>query len=148
MLAKEFEKLDWGSKTLEMLKNQDDLTVTTTNEVVSKHNILVLIWEGSGYLQSLLQIDTFPPVLNVRGGILSRDQLSLAVVGLRKMTRYGCEVVKALVSELAAVGFTIFWPRFGCWHRCPPGRSGGREGGFCRSWIDFLPLLGRDGEAY
>ena len=48
--AKEFEKLDWGSKTLEMLKNQDDLIVTTTNEVVSKHNILVLTWEGSGYL--------------------------------------------------------------------------------------------------
>ncbi len=105
--AKEFKKLGWGSKTLEILQNRDRLMVTTISGIISKHNILVLTREESGYPQGLLQIDAPPPVLYVRGEILPRDRLSLAVVGSRKMTRYGREVVEALVPELAAAGLTI-----------------------------------------
>jgi DNA processing protein len=81
--------------------------VTTISGIISKHNILVLTREESRCPQGLLQIDAPPPVLYVRGEILPRDRLSLVVVGSRKMTRYGREVVEALVPELAAAGLTI-----------------------------------------
>lgn len=63
------------------------------------------------------QCETFPPLLSqipdpptmlfVRGGILPRDELSVAVVGTRRPTRYGLKQAERFGYELAKAGFTV-----------------------------------------
>ncbi|GMR18906.1 MAG: DNA-processing protein DprA [Patescibacteria group bacterium] len=105
--AKEFEKLGWRPKALEALKNRNNPTVTPTLGNTSRGTYDVIASFEEAYPQSLLQISSPPPILYVRGELIPRDRLALAVVGSRKMTRYGREVVEALVPELAAAGLTI-----------------------------------------
>ncbi|MGE5585407.1 MAG: DNA-processing protein DprA [Bacillota bacterium] len=60
-----------------------------------------------GYPERLLNIDHPPPVLYVKGEILPRDGLAIAVVGARRATRYGREVARLVAGEAAGAGFTI-----------------------------------------
>lgn len=105
--AREFARLGWPSKALEKLKIRDEVAVTTNRGIDNGVGYKVITREESGYPESLTQIPSSPPVLYTRGELLPQDRLSLAVVGSRKMTKYGREVVEALVPELAAAGLTI-----------------------------------------
>jgi len=103
----EFKRLGWPSSALEKLKIRDKVVVTTKSGTVDGVDYVVITREESGYPENLIQIPSSPPVLYIRGELLPQDRLSLAVVGSRKMTRYGREVVEALVPELSLAGLTI-----------------------------------------
>jgi DNA processing protein len=74
---------------------------------IERTGVKVLTWRDARYPKLLRQISGSPPTLYVRGEILPRDELALAVVGTRKASSYGREVAYMLVSELAACGVTI-----------------------------------------
>jgi DNA processing protein len=67
----------------------------------------VLTWDDPGYPESLRTIEGSPPVLYVRGRLLSQDEWAVAVVGTRHASAYGREVARVLSSELARAGVTV-----------------------------------------
>lgn len=69
--------------------------------------ISVLTWSDAEYPRLLREIPGTPPLLYVRGEILPRDELAVAVVGTRKASTYGREVAQMLVRDLAACGVTV-----------------------------------------
>jgi len=59
------------------------------------------------YPENLRKIDNPPYVLFVKGEIKPNDDLSLAIVGTRKMTSYGRQVTESLTRQLVDSGLTI-----------------------------------------
>lgn len=74
-------------------------------EIEGKGIKIITISERA-YPKRLKQIFDPPAVLYIKGS-LEADELALAVVGSRKITAYGKEVTKLLVSQLADANFTI-----------------------------------------
>jgi DNA processing protein len=83
------------------------LDLSAELERVAKLGVKVLTWDSPSYPSLLINIPDPPPVLYVKGEILSRDEWALAVVGTRGATVYGREATRALVAGLAASGVTI-----------------------------------------
>ena len=69
--------------------------------------ITVLTLADPTYPAHLREIADPPPVLYLRGALLPADRWAVAVVGTRRMSAYGRQVVERLVGELARSGVTI-----------------------------------------
>lgn len=67
----------------------------------------VLTWDDAAYPESLRSVDNAPPVLYIRGRIVSQDEWAIAVVGTRHASSYGREVARVLGAELAQAGVTV-----------------------------------------
>jgi DNA processing protein len=102
-----FAKLGWGEKTLKALKRRKNLSLEPILRNLDRLGARVITIEDSNYPGNLRSIYDPPPLIYVRGSFSGRDDLSLAVVGARRMTRYGVGVVEALVPELCGAGLTI-----------------------------------------
>ncbi|XUX01147.1 MAG: DNA-processing protein DprA [Dehalogenimonas sp.] len=76
-------------------------------EKAAKSGIKVLTLADKVYPSRLKEIYDYPPVLYVKGTLLSEDELSIAVVGTRKPTVYGRQVTEELVTELTRNRITI-----------------------------------------
>lgn len=63
--------------------------------------------ETADFPQSLKTIPSPPAVLYVRGDLLPRDTLAIALVGSRHCTHYGLRTAERLGSSLARIGFTV-----------------------------------------
>lgn len=63
--------------------------------------------DDNNYPENLKKIDNPPFVLYVKGIIRPEDDLSISVVGTRKMTGYGGQVTESLITELVGAGLTI-----------------------------------------
>ena len=59
------------------------------------------------YPEQLIQIKDHPDFLNVRGKIIRKDLLSIAVVGARNATPYGRHMARLISGGLAASGITV-----------------------------------------
>lgn len=69
--------------------------------------VTVLTLDDEAFPPRLREIVDPPPVLYVRGEITPADEWSVAVVGTRRATSYGRQVVQRIVSEVARAGVTI-----------------------------------------
>jgi DNA processing protein len=69
--------------------------------------VQVLTWDDPDYPELLRQMDDSPPVLYVKGELLTIDQLAVALVGTRRASAYGREVAHKLGAELAQNGVTV-----------------------------------------
>ncbi len=67
----------------------------------------VLTWADPDYPERLLEIDSPPPVLYLRGRLVPQDRWAVAVVGTRRPTPYGVSVARELAAALAASGVTV-----------------------------------------
>lgn len=74
---------------------------------LEQYNIKVITWKDPEYPRRLREIDGSPPVLYVRGSLLSDDECCVAVVGTRRASAYGRQSAEELASELARNGVTI-----------------------------------------
>ncbi len=74
---------------------------------IKEKGIQVMTWEDDLYPARLKEIDQPPPVLYVRGEIITEDHLAVAVVGTRKVTSYGRQVTEELAANLGANGVTV-----------------------------------------
>jgi len=59
------------------------------------------------YPPRLKEIIDYPPIIYLRGKLLPEDELSIAVVGTRKITSYGRQTAEEIVSDLSRNKITI-----------------------------------------
>ncbi len=76
-------------------------------ERLAQAGVAAFTWHDAQYPRRLKEIADPPPVLYCRGQLLPSDEASVAVVGTRRPTRYGCKVTAQLCAELAARGVTV-----------------------------------------
>lgn len=67
----------------------------------------LITWADSSYPENLRHIVDPPPLLYVRGTLLSSDMLALSIVGTRRATRYGIDVANRMGYWLASQDVTI-----------------------------------------
>ncbi|MCS7304030.1 MAG: DNA-processing protein DprA [Thermoguttaceae bacterium] len=75
--------------------------------ICRQHGIQVLCQTDPEYPELLKQIADPPAVLFVRGELLPRDQLAIAIVGTRHPSLYGLRQAERLAGSLARAGLTI-----------------------------------------
>jgi DNA processing protein len=83
------------------------IDVQTLLNDAREHQVSILVQGRPGYPASLLETPDPPGVLFVRGALVPRDMLGVAIVGSRHATHYGLKIARQLASGLARAGFTI-----------------------------------------
>jgi DNA processing protein len=86
---------------------RSNLDLARLAEDLEKHQIQVLTWQDEAYPRRLADIDQAPPVLYVRGELQPDDEWAVAVVGTRRISRYGRQVAEELGAFLAQQGITV-----------------------------------------
>jgi DNA processing protein len=76
-------------------------------EKLGHYGVKVLTCNDPSYPSRLKEIYDYPPVLYIRGSLLSKDEWYLAVVGTRRASVYGKQVTDEIVTDLAQSKITI-----------------------------------------
>lgn len=76
-------------------------------ELASAHGVRIVTIDDTDYPRALKTIYDPPLVLYVKGEVLPRDGLALAIVGSRRCTYYGKSQAERFAGHLAGLGFTI-----------------------------------------
>ena len=76
-------------------------------ERIESFGAVVLPLEDPGYPARLREIHDAPPHLYVRGQMLPKDALAVAVVGSREASPYGSRVTRKFAGNLARAGVTV-----------------------------------------
>lgn len=111
----------WEATALELkeIKGLDSKTINNILEAkkkvcpekelaaVEKLGIKILTIDDFNYPASLKEIYAPPPVLYLKGNLLSEDQKALAIVGSRKATFYGLRITEELSRQLGENGVTV-----------------------------------------
>ena len=92
-------------KTLREAKASLDLDAEFAR--VEAAGIRLLTWQMPEYPSYLKETPTPPPLIYVAGEIREVDQFAVAVVGTRRLTSYGRQVTKDLVTGLVHNGVTV-----------------------------------------
>ncbi len=74
---------------------------------ITAQGIHILTWEDEFYPPRLKEIDQPPPVLYMRGALITEDSWTVAVVGTRRVSAYGRQVADELAMFLANNGVTV-----------------------------------------
>ncbi|PWH19677.1 MAG: DNA-protecting protein DprA [Anaerolineae bacterium] len=101
-------RLGFGEKHLEnfhLIRTQVDLERYC--EALQAKEIQVITWLDENYPRLLKEIDQSPPVLYVRGELTACDEIAVAVVGTRRVTKYGRQVAEEIAAGLAQNGVTV-----------------------------------------
>ena len=75
-----------------VLEARDKLDPDSLIANLQKKNISFLTWNSPEYPQLLKEIAQPPPVLYYRGSITQADDLAIAIVGTRNVTKYGKQI--------------------------------------------------------
>lgn len=104
----QFSQFGWGPETLpKILEQRRKTDVESEFKKCQKLGVTLLTPSHSNYPKLLKEIYDPPFLLYVLGELKPQDELSLTVVGSRRMSRYGEQAVESLVPELTAAGLTI-----------------------------------------
>lgn len=76
-------------------------------QVMEKKEIKMVTAGEDGYPKNLQEISDAPYILYIRGEIKPEDKLALAIVGSRRMSSYGFQVIETIVPELVLSGLTL-----------------------------------------
>ena len=76
-------------------------------EKLDRFGVKVLAYPDSNYPSRLKEIYDYPPLLYIRGSLLTEDEWCLAVVGTRRASVYGKQVTEEIVTDLAQSRITI-----------------------------------------
>jgi DNA processing protein len=97
-----------GEKLARAVKSFDEWdSVDAEIAKIKKSGLAFLPLGDPRYPDQLVQIYNPPPYLYMKGDLLPRDRVSVAIVGSRVPDRYGRVVTETLSGELAALGVTI-----------------------------------------
>lgn len=92
-------------KTLREARIQLDLDAELAK--VEAAGIQLLTWQMAEYPSYLKETPTPPPLLYLSGDLQEVDQFAVAVVGTRRLTSYGRQITKDLVTGLVHNGVTV-----------------------------------------
>lgn len=90
-----------------LIKIRSEVHLNQYAERLKALGIDVLTWQDEGYPRRLIEIDQPPPVLYVRGELKQQDEVAVAVVGTRRVTRYGTQVTQEIAVALAQNGVCV-----------------------------------------
>ena len=76
-------------------------------ERMLKNGVRAFTWHDDDYPARLKEIYDLPPLIYVKGNLISDDERSVAVVGTRNPSHYGRQVAEQLVYDIASAGVTI-----------------------------------------
>ncbi len=105
----ELTKIDGiGPKTAERIAaTRHKFNPSPELELAEKLGVWLVHLEDQRYPPLLKRIHDPPPVLYIKGTLLPRDNLAIAIVGSRRCSIYGKEQAARFAHILAAAGFTI-----------------------------------------
>jgi len=75
--------------------------------IAARHGVRIVSLEDEACPAALRYMHDPPPVLYVKGELLERDRLAVAIVGSRHCTYYGRSQAETLAGALAMSGFTV-----------------------------------------
>jgi DNA processing protein len=81
--------------------------VKREEELIAKYQVDVITMKDRRYPQNLLNTNDPPPLLYIRGEILKKDDLAVALVGSRMAGEYGKMATEKISYDLAARGVTV-----------------------------------------
>ncbi len=103
-----YQGLGWNENQISILKEwQGKFTPEKELKNLGAKKIALLALEDENYPKNLKEIPDPPFLIFVRGELKSEDEFSLAVVGSRKMSSYGYQVLETLIPDLVLAGLTI-----------------------------------------
>lgn len=106
--ATELETAGLDSRSIEaVVSNRPKISLDAEMEKLERYRVTVLTYKDEAYPFRLKEIYEPPPVIYIRGSLTPEDDWSLAVVGTRRPTFYGREVVEQIVGDLARNRITI-----------------------------------------
>lgn len=88
-------------------ETRDEVDLDRYRAQVEEAGLQVLTWASDDYPRYLREIPGAPPVLYVAGELEDVDRWAVAVVGTRRLTAYGRQVTRKLVSGLVRQQVTI-----------------------------------------
>ncbi len=86
---------------------RSDIDLEKYLERVNNRGIEIITLDDVQYPTRLKEIDQPPPVLYLRGTLISEDNWAVAVVGTRRVSSYGRQVTEEISSFLAVNGVTV-----------------------------------------
>lgn len=90
-----------------IVQSKHEIDVAAELERCEKHDIRLVLFADHEFPPALQRIQDPPPLLYVRGRLVPRDELAVAMVGTRHATSYGKRQAEHLAASLARAGFTI-----------------------------------------
>lgn len=90
-----------------LARRRSELDPVKEDEKLRYAGVNFICHDDPGYPENLLQVFDPPPVVFIKGSLVSPDKLSVAVVGSRKPSPYGLLVAEKLAKDLAALGITV-----------------------------------------
>jgi DNA processing protein len=89
------------------LKKREEVDIDRLYGSILAEKIKILTLSDGDYPRLLREIDQPPPVLYVKGSFTPADDLSVAMVGTRRVTAYGQQITRDTSLYLAGHGLTI-----------------------------------------
>lgn len=97
-----------GGKLVERIKAWEKyLDIEKEFFLMEKHQVQALVPADSSYPENLSKIFDPPIVLYVKGKLLPRDKVAIAVIGSRRPSLYGMKMAEKLSRELSQYQITI-----------------------------------------
>ena len=94
-------------ETAEIIEKRQQINPAEEMERLEKSGISFVVLGQADYPALLAQIYNPPPVLYYRGSLAGLQAPCLGVVGARKHTAYGQQVVSKIIGDLVSAGMTI-----------------------------------------
>ncbi len=91
----------------QVLQTRQTLDVDSIANELQRKGISNLTWNSENYPVYLKEIAQPPPVLYYVGTILPEDELAIAIVGTRNVTKYGRQIAHDTSAFLAGNGITV-----------------------------------------
>ncbi len=105
---KDLQQADLDGKAIQsFLVNRAKVDPEKEMRLLGKCGARVLVYGTEGYPAPLANIYNPPALLFIRGKLEPDDFPAVAVVGSRKLSRYGARAAELIVGEMADVGVTI-----------------------------------------
>jgi DNA processing protein len=96
-----------GETIASRIASLDKKDIARELSLANKNNFKILTQNSLDYPHNLKFIHDPPIVLYLKGQLLPRDSLGLAIVGSRRASFYGLSCAEKFSKELAAYGFTV-----------------------------------------
>lgn len=104
----QLEKLGFDKRAIRnLLVARRDLDLDWCLAQTEKAGVMLLTWASPEYPAYLREVPNAPPLLYVHGALTGQDRLAVAVVGTRRLTSYGRQITRELVTGLVQQGVTV-----------------------------------------
>ena len=97
-----------GPLTIQSVLNWRKLTDADAElSTIEKSGVSLVSWNDKNYPENLRTLSAPPPLLYYKGTLEPIDQAAVAIIGSRRMSRYGREAAEIFARDLAKAGVTV-----------------------------------------